>query len=232
MLSIKDLESWYEEDKSIIKKVSFDLKDNSIIGLLGLNGAGKTTLINTLSGVHQKYKVSSIKNNNKEIIFNDLVWKNSRYTVFTDEQAFSYWSFSEYLPFIEDVYKKKTDKEYVQELIKGFGFEKYVDYSMKDLSTGNRKKAFLITGFALRCPLLILDEPLDGLDYLASEFLYEEIKKYTKFGSILMSSHIGESIEKTCNEVLVLQNGFINFYEFKSGSNLRSLLKEWLNVDK
>lgn len=168
----------------------------------------------------------------KLLKFNDLVWKNSRYTVFTDEQAFSYWSFSEYLPFIEDVYKKKTDKEYVQELIKGFGFEKYVDYSMKDLSTGNRKKAFLITGFALRCPLLILDEPLDGLDYLASEFLYEEIKKYTKFGSILMSSHIGESIEKTCNEVLVLQNGFINSYEFKSGSNLRSLLKEWLNVDK
>lgn len=232
MLSIEDLRVWYNKDKIIIKNLSFDLKDNSVIGLLGLNGAGKTTLINTISGVHSGYKYSKVKYNNKEMNFNNKDWKNKRYTVFTEEQSFSYWSFNEYLPFIEKVYKKKINEGHLRKLIKGFEFEKYLDYPMKELSTGNKKKNFLITGFALELPFLILDEPLDGLDYLASEFLYEEILNYKKFGTVLMSSHIAESIEKTCDQVLVLNEGSINSYEFMSGGNIRDCLKGWLHDSK
>lgn len=229
MLSVKDLEAWYVKGTTIIKKVSFDLKKNTVIGLLGLNGAGKTTLINTLSGVHSNYKYSTLKYDDKDITFKDACWKSNRYTIFTEEQAFSYWSFNEYLPFIEKVYKKKLNTQRIEELIKGFGFEKYVDYPMKELSTGNKKKVFLITGFALELPLLILDEPLDGLDFLASEFLYQEIVRYKKVGSVLMSSHIGESIEKTCDEVLVLKNGTLKSYELETNRDIRELLEGWLD---
>lgn len=229
MLSVKDLEAWYVKGTTIIKKVSFDLKENTVIGLLGLNGAGKTTLINTLSGVHSNYKYSTLKYDDKDITFKDACWKSNRYTIFTEEQAFSYWSFNEYLPFIEKVYKKKLNTQRIEELIKGFGFEKYVDYPMKELSTGNKKKVFLITGFALELPLLILDEPLDGLDFLASEFLYQEIVRYKKVGSVLMSSHIGESIEKTCDEVLVLKNGTLKSYELETNRDIRELLEGWLD---
>ncbi|MBE6047252.1 MAG: hypothetical protein E7213_02395 [Clostridium sp.] len=117
----------------------------------------------------------------------------------------------------------------MSQLVKGFGFEKYLNYYFKDLSTGNRKKAFLIIGFALELPLLILDEPLDGLDYLASEYLYKEIIEYKKYGSVLMSSHIAESIEKTCDKLLVLNEGKIESYKFESGDKVRDLLEGWLN---
>lgn len=229
MLTVDRLSVWYDENNFILKEVSFDIEANTIIGLLGLNGAGKTTLINTISGVHSGYSCFSITKNNQDIKFDDITWKKERYTVFTEEQAFSYWSFNEYKTFIERVYKKKLDDLRVSQLVKGFGFEKYLNYSFKDLSTGNRKKAFLIIGFALELPLLILDEPLDGLDYLASEYLYKEIIEYKKYGSVLMSSHIAESIEKTCDKLLVLNEGKIESYKFESGDKVRDLLEGWLN---
>lgn len=229
MLTVDRLSVWYDENNFILKEVSFDIEANTIIGLLGLNGAGKTTLINTISGVHSGYSCFSITKNNQDIKFDDITWKKERYTVFTEEQAFSYWSFNEYKTFIERVYKKKLDDLRVSQLVKGFGFEKYLNYYFKDLSTGNRKKAFLIIGFALELPLLILDEPLDGLDYLASEYLYKEIIEYKKYGSVLMSSHIAESIEKTCDKLLVLNEGKIESYKFESGDKVRDLLEGWLN---
>jgi len=228
MLKIKKLSSWYKEDTIILKELTFHLKKNTVVGLLGLNGAGKTTLINTLSGVHKKYDVKNLEYNDKKFNFDDLEWKEQRYTVFTEEQAFTYWSFQEYLPFIEKVYKKQINSSRIKELIKGFGFDKYKDYPLKNLSTGNRKKIFLIVGFALELPLLILDEPLDGLDYLSTEFLYKEIIKYKKYGTVLMSSHIAESIEKTCDEVLVLKEGKMKKENLSKIRDVRSAVEGWL----
>lgn len=228
MLKVNKLSAWYKEDNIILKDITLHLKNNTVVGLLGLNGAGKTTLINTISGVHKSYSVKDLKFYGKEIKFDDIEWKEQRYTVFTEEQAFTYWSFREYLPFVAKVYKKQIDYLRVEELIKGFGFDKYKDYPIKDLSTGNRKKIFLITGFALGLPLLILDEPLDGLDYLASEFLYKEIIGYKKYGTVLMSSHIAESIEKTCDEVLVLKEGKIRTENLSEIQDIRTAVEGWL----
>lgn len=80
---------------------------------------------------------------------------------------------------------------------------------MKDLSTGNRKKACLITAFALRPPLLLLDEPVNGLDFQSTEYLYRLIRGYKAHGTVLFSSHILESITLTADRVFVLEDGGI-----------------------
>ena len=72
------------------------------------------------------------------------------------------------------------------------------------------KKAFLIAGFALRPELLLLDEPVNGLDFQSTEFLYSQIAGYKKYGTVLFSSHILESITLTSDRVLVLENGEIS----------------------
>ena len=232
MFDVRGLTSWYNKDKPVLSNVSFEIKENSIIGLLGLNGAGKTTLINILSSVHKNYRIQEVLYQGESINLDDTEWKIKRYTIFTEEQAFSYWSFNEYINFIHNIYQKSIKEDRIKKLVTGFQFEKYTDCPIRYLSTGNRKKVFLITGFALELPLLILDEPLDGLDFLSSEFLYEEIIEYKKYGSILMSSHIAESIEKTCDQVLILKDGNIEIQTLKDSLDIREALEEWLNEDK
>ena len=97
----------------------------------------------------------------------------------------------------------------ISALIRGFHFEDYTDVLLKDLSTGSRKKVFLITAFALKPELLLLDEPTNGLDYESTEYLYKLISDYKKFGAVLFSSHILESITLTADRVFVLDGGKI-----------------------
>lgn len=232
MLKIGGLTAWYVKNKNILIDLSFEIKEHSITGLLGLNGAGKTTLINILSSVHKSYKAQEVLYKGDLIDLNNVDWKNKRYTVFTEEQAFSYWTFDEYMHFLHKAYQKDVNKDHMGRLIEGFRFEDYVNCPIKNLSTGNRKKVFLITGFALELPLLILDEPLDGLDFLSSEFLYKEILEYKKYGSLVMSSHIAESIEKTCDQVFILQDGNIEMHILENNSDIRSYLNGWLHEGK
>ena len=98
----------------------------------------------------------------------------------------------------------------VSELVRGFHFEDFEDVLMKDLSMGNRKKAFLITAFALKPQLLFLDEPVNGLDFESTEYLYQQIAGYKEHGTVLFSSHILESITLTSDRVFVLEDGQIH----------------------
>ena len=98
----------------------------------------------------------------------------------------------------------------VSDLVSGFHFENYVNVLLKELSTGNLKKAYLITAFALRPKLLLLDEPVNGLDFQSTEFLYQLMGGYKQYGTLLFSSHILESICLTSDRVLVLEQGRIS----------------------
>lgn len=218
----------YENKKNIIQHADFCIDAGSTVGLLGVNGAGKTTFINTLSGIHTKFEAGRMQFREKEITPMDHEFRLQRYTVFTDEQAFKYWTFSEYTAYIEKVYQKKTDADYLDYLINGFRLGEYRHEFIKNLSTGNKKKVFLITGLALQLPLLLLDEPLDGLDFSSSEFLYEVLREHKKYGSVLMSSHIAESFEQTCDKILLLDKGRISSRMITGHTDIRKELKEWL----
>lgn len=90
-----------------------------------------------------------------------------------------------------------------------FGFEPCTDVLLRELSTGNRKKAALITAFALQPELLLLDEPVNGLNFKSTETLYRLMAGYRQRGTLLFSSHILESICLTADWVLVLEQGRI-----------------------
>ena len=120
----------------------------------------------------------------------------------------------------------------VSSLVAGFHFDDYTNVLLKELSTGNLKKAYLITAFALRPKLLLLDEPVNGLDFQSTEFLYQLMNSYKEHGTILFSSHILESICLTSDRVLVLEHGRISRSftgrEIAAG-NIREVLTEYEN---
>ena len=207
ILELQNLSAWYSEGKNVLSDFSLQLRQHEAVGLIGLNGAGKTTFLKTLSGLHEGFRCDSIRLNGRPTAFRDRDFKLRRYTVFAEDSSFQYFTFREYLSYVAAAYRKELPD--VTELVQGFHFQDYTDTLLKNLSTGNKKKAFLITAFALQPELLLLDEPVNGLDFQSTEYLYQLIAGYKAHGTVLFSSHILESITLTASQVLVLEDGQI-----------------------
>ena len=207
LLTIRNLSVWYSEGRKVLSNVSLELAEHEAVGLIGLNGAGKTTFIKTLSGLLDSFQAEAAWWQGKSLIFRNRRFKKERYTVFAEDHSFQFFTFREYASYVAASYGKKLSD--IDELVHGFQFKEYTDILLKELSTGNLKKAYLITAFALKPKLLILDEPVNGLDFQSTEYLYRQIGSYRQYGTILFSSHILESICLTSDRVVVLEQGQI-----------------------
>ena len=161
LLTVGNLSAWYSEEKMILSGFSFSLAEHEVAGLIGLNGAGKTTFLKVLSGLLPTFRSDGICFYGAPVDFRKQDFKLCRYTVFAEDNSFSYFTFREYLAYVCAAYGKGVPD--VSELVHGFHFEEYTDTLLRELSTGNRKKAFLITAFALKPRLLLLDEPVYSL---------------------------------------------------------------------
>ncbi len=227
LLVLKNLSVWYTQGKPVLDNFSMELGANEVVGLIGLNGAGKTTFIKTLSGLIDSYRVETALWQDKPLMFRDREFKKERYIVFAEDSSFRFFTFREYISYVGASYGKKMSD--IEELVHGFHFEEYTDVLLKELSTGNLKKVYLITAFALKPKLLMLDEPVNGLDFQSTEYLYRQIGGYRQYGTVLFSSHILESICLTSNRVLVLEQGQIkNSFTGKEieADKIREALKE------
>lgn len=230
LLSLNNLSVWYAADHPVLSDFSLDLGTNEVVGLIGLNGAGKTTFIKTVAGLLSGYRLDSAAWDGHSFSFRDKAFKQNRYIVFAEDRSFQYFTFREYLAYAASSYGEPLPE--VSSLVAGFHFEDYTDVLLKELSTGNLKKAYLITAFALRPKLLLLDEPVNGLDFQSTEFLYRLMSDYKEYGTILFSSHILESICLTSDRVLVLEHGRISRSftgkEIAAG-NIREVLADYEN---
>lgn len=207
LLTIKNLNTWYNRKKMVLQALSLELAEHEAVGLIGLNGAGKTTFLKVLSGLHPAFLSDGLLFHGRPVNFREQDFKLYRYTVFAEDNSFQYFTFREYLSYVFSAYGNALPD--VSELVQGFHFEDYTDVLLKELSTGNRKKVFLITAFALKPKLLLLDEPVNGLDFESTEYLYKQIAGYKEYGTVLFSSHILESIALTADRVVVLKDGKI-----------------------
>jgi len=228
LLTIKNLSAWYSDEKTVLSDFSLELAEQEAVGLIGLNGAGKTTFLKVLSGLLPTFRSEGIWLSGMPIKLRERNFKMSRYTVFAEDYSFPYFTFREYLSYVFSAYRK--DLPDISELIQGFHFEDHTDILLKELSTGNRKKAFLITAFALKPKLLFLDEPVNGLDFQSTEYLYRQIAGYKEYGTILFSSHVLESITLTCDRVFVLENGTIR-QNFERGQINTAAIREVLRYE-
>lgn len=206
-LEIRNLSAWYSKSRMVLSDFSLELAEHEAVGLIGLNGAGKTTFLKALFGLLSTCRAEEIRFRGRPAAVRDRAFKKARYTVFDEDHSFGYFTFWEYLAYVFAAYGQKQPD--VSGLVKGFQFGDYGNVLLKDLSTGNRKKVFLITAFALKPELLLLDEPVNGLDFQSTEYLYEQIAGYRKYGTVLFSSHILESITLTSDRVCVLEGGGI-----------------------
>ena len=208
LLEVEGLSAWYERDRPVLADVSFALEAGEAVGLIGLNGAGKTTMLTSLCDVHRGARLGALRYRGRDVCPGDEHFKAARYLSLADDSSFPTWNLEAFIGFMERAYHLRPDRGRLEELIEGFDYGRYRTTSFSRLSSGSRKKANLIAAFYLTTPLLLLDEPVDFLDFTATEFLYRSINDAAASGrSILLSSHIAESFTRCTRRLYVLSAG-------------------------
>jgi ABC-2 type transport system ATP-binding protein len=196
MLKVNNLKVAYNENL-VLKGLNLTAKAGEIHGILGMNGSGKSTLFNAL------YRF--LPTAGGEISFNDgsIHQKDIAYLE-THHFFYSYMTGEEYLQLCALQNPDFNTQEWNQ--IFNLPLQTMVD----TYSTGMKKKLAFIGNIALNRPIMVLDEPYNGVDFESCEIIYEILLRLKKQGkTILISSHIIESLTNVCDRVSYLNNGVI-----------------------
>jgi len=224
MLELKEVTKKYSVFPAV-DKVSFTVKPSEIVGYLGPNGAGKTTTIKMLAGL--------LEPTGGNIYFQGKKIKNDLYTYkkrlgYVPEQSeiYPHLSAYEYLLMVGRLrlIPEKTLKPKIRKLLELFNLSMEMDTAISSFSKGMIQKV-LITSALLHDPdILLLDEPLSGLDVTTSIIIKDTLAMLADKGKLIIySSHILEVVEKICSRVIIIHKGRILADD--SIDNLRSLMK-------
>ncbi|UWD34877.1 ABC transporter ATP-binding protein [Mycoplasma cottewii] len=186
--------------------INLVVKQGDVYGYLGPNGSGKSTTIRHMMGYIKPLK-GSVNIMNKD------AWKQSHLIQSEVGYIPGEINLPEYvngLNFIKQIFKlrNQTNWDYVEKLINYFEFNPNI--KIKKMSKGMKQKVALVIAFMHNPKLLILDEPTTGLDPLMkNKFINLVLECKNNGATILLSSHIFEEVEKTCNKVAIIKSGKI-----------------------
>ena len=99
-LTVKNLSAWYNNEKMVLSDFSLKLASQNVVGLIGLNGSGKTTFLKVISGLLPTFRSEGILFSGKLVPPRERAFKMCRYTVFEEDNSFSYFTFREYLSYV------------------------------------------------------------------------------------------------------------------------------------
>ncbi len=194
----------------VIKDINLDIKAGEVFGLMGLNGAGKTTMIKSILGLKEQCRGDiSIFGKNK-------LSKESKLKLAYLPEKFEppyFLSGMEFMKFSLQLYKKRFDKDEIIEAARFLALDvDALNRRMNTYSKGMRQKLGLMSTMLTDCPLLILDEPMSGLDPLARSMVKKMINNIKKEDhTIFLSSHILADMDEVCDRVAVLHDGHLMY---------------------
>jgi ABC-2 type transport system ATP-binding protein len=189
--------------------LNLKIMPGEIYGLLGPNGAGKTTTIKTLLGLLEPtsgwVKIAGLD----PIKDPEKVKANIGYVA---ENPIVYDSLSprDFLEFVASIRKidQSASNEMITDLATAFDMSQYFDSPMATLSLGMKQKVVLIASLMHQPPVLLLDEPLNGLDAKSSRIVKDLVSFHTeKGGAVLFSTHIMEVAQNICSRIGIIHRG-------------------------
>ena len=211
------------DEQSVIKNISFKVKKNSIVGILGKNGAGKTTLLGMLLGLITPTKGDvyifgkNLKSNKKEIL-SDINFQSPYVDLpkkMTVEQNLSFYS---------RLYGVKNFNNVIETLANDLKINDLLKKNYGSLSAGQKTKINLCKALLNKPELLLLDEPTASLDPETSIFIRNYLIEYQKknSSSILITSHNLNEVQAMCSNIILLKSG-----EIVSQGNINQILKNY-----
>jgi len=226
VLRIEDLHKSFKlgfipKKKKILKGISLSVEQGEIFGYLGPNGAGKTTTIKCILGLihHEKGKIEIFGHPHLSLQAKEKIGFLPENPYFYD-----YLTASEFLHFYSQLFlmEKKEKEEKIKDLLELVGLEKAGDLQLRKFSRGMLQRVGLAQSLLNDPSLVLLDEPLGGLDPLGRKELRDIIVRLKEEGkTIFLSSHILQDIEMICDRVAIIVSG-----EIISQGTLHELISE------
>ncbi len=195
-----------------VNNISFNIKKNETLGLLGPNGCGKTTSIGMMLGL--------ITPTSGEIFINEIKLEPKNRIELLSSMNFA-------SPYIElpkkltvkqnlDVYARlygvKNIEVRIEEMVEDLNLQEFLNKKTGELSSGQKNRVTLAKSLINKPRLLFLDEPTASLDPDVGDFVREYIEKYKKKNNeitILLASHNMREVERLCNKIIMMKQGKI-----------------------
>mgnify|MGYP001217750295 FL=1 len=209
MIKVRDLSKNYGSVEAV-KSVSFDLNDGEVIGFLGANGAGKTTTLKMMTGYLVPSK-GSIKVNGLDIIDDthaiqqQIGYLPELNPLYYEMRVFDYL---EFLASIRNI-TGSDFKKALSRVVEQCGLRGVVHKNISDCSKGYKQRIGLAAAMIHDPKILILDEPVTGLDPNQIIEIRSLIKSLGKEKLVFMSSHILQEIQATVDRIIIINQGEI-----------------------
>lgn len=208
-IELAGLSKTYESGRTALDGLTMTVPAGSLFGFIGLNGAGKTSTIRILAGLLRP-DGGTVRLFGRDVIPGDQ-WHKSETGFVLDRPVYFPWMTGrEYLDFVGRIHQipEAELEQRSQELFAFLDLDDHADEVIGSYSTGMGKKISLAGAIIHRPRLIVLDEPLEGIDALAAAAIKETLARITSFGStVLITSHVLETIEKLCTEIALIHRG-------------------------
>ena len=209
LVEVKDIKKNYEK-KEAVRGISFNIKEDEILGLLGPNGCGKTTTIGMLLGL--------LKPTSGEIFINGQVLEGNRIKILEQINFISPYielpkklTVKQNLIVYSKLYKIKNINERIDFLSEKLRLNDLLNNITGELSSGQKNRVSLAKALINEPKVLLLDEPTASLDPEVGDFVrtfLEDYKREKKI-SILLASHNMSEVTRLCKSILMMKDGII-----------------------
>lgn len=228
MIRVENLSKNYGPVKAV-RSISFDLEDGQVVGFLGANGAGKSTTLKIMTGY--------ISPSSGNVFFNDLNIQENSSEIQKDigylpelNPLYSEMRVHDYLKFISEIrgISKENFKPAFQKVVEECSLNAVAHRTIGNCSKGYKQRIGLAAAMIHDPKVLILDEPVSGLDPNQIVEIRKLIRKLGKERIVIMSSHILQEIQATVDRIIIINEGSIvadgSSDELLSDTNAKTML--------
>ncbi len=202
MIEVKNLAFSYKKNKALFNGMNLSLGAGKIVGLLGRNGEGKSTLMKLISGqlLARQGEVLTLGHQASKREAEML----QKIYILPEDIDFPDMSVGQYLS-VWGAFYPTYDEALAHELVETFDIK--LEMNFKAMSLGQKKKAGIVLALALRTPLLLMDEPTNGLDIPSKSIFRRVLARLSNEGqTVIISTHQVRDLEQLIDHILLLEH--------------------------